>query len=568
MLATALAVFYTVENWRGKRAWEKCRRGLEAKGEVLDWAAYIPEPVPDEENFFKAPNMQEWFVRKPASPSGHVPTSTAFSLPPGNPHGDVGVLDLSVMPLDSLPDPRSSNIVLRLDDPAARQHAARLVRDVLGPSAFGSQNNLLLGKAVEEVRARSVVLTAATLPTIKELSTLFPGNPATNVSWMPNVNNLRVEPAGSNRFRLVLKGPIYGAADYLAWTERLTADFNQVREALQRRFAKIEGNYDVPYAVPLPNFVTFRTVAQILAQRAQSYLLLGRSEDAWHELQLIYQLCEVLEGKPPGTPVTLVSAMIKVAVLGLYTSVVDDGLQLQAWREPELRAIQTQLRETDLLEALIVGARVERAGVCRTLDSTKPSDLARLFIAPDLRTSVGDKLAHSLSALALRCMPRGWFHQNMALGATLEQEWLGCIDPTKRLIVPHRSTEVVNRVAKSLARPTPYTFLVKKGIPNFDKALQTVARNQTLVNQAIMACALERYRLAEGQYPASLDVLVPRLTEEIPQDLIAGRPLNYRRTVAGGYLLYSIGWDEKDSGGVAGKSKEEGDWVWSRTDGS
>ena len=41
-LATLIAIFYTVENWRGKRAWEKCKRELEAKGAVLAWNAYIP----------------------------------------------------------------------------------------------------------------------------------------------------------------------------------------------------------------------------------------------------------------------------------------------------------------------------------------------------------------------------------------------------------------------------------------------------------------------------------------------------------------------------------------------
>ena len=38
-VATLVAVFYTVENWRGKRTWEQSKRKLEAAGEVLDWAA-------------------------------------------------------------------------------------------------------------------------------------------------------------------------------------------------------------------------------------------------------------------------------------------------------------------------------------------------------------------------------------------------------------------------------------------------------------------------------------------------------------------------------------------------
>jgi len=59
VLATVTAIFYTEENWRGKRAWEQCKRDLEAKGEVLDWNAYIPPPVPDNENIMKAPKMAD-----------------------------------------------------------------------------------------------------------------------------------------------------------------------------------------------------------------------------------------------------------------------------------------------------------------------------------------------------------------------------------------------------------------------------------------------------------------------------------------------------------------------------
>ena len=57
-LLTLIASFYTVENWRGRRAWQKCRQELKAKGEQLDWAAYIPARVPDEQNFIKTPLLE------------------------------------------------------------------------------------------------------------------------------------------------------------------------------------------------------------------------------------------------------------------------------------------------------------------------------------------------------------------------------------------------------------------------------------------------------------------------------------------------------------------------------
>src|SRR5688500_13903788 len=61
IIATLIAVFYTVENWRGKRAWEKQWTELKAKGVAMDWAEFIPAPIPDDQNFFKAPKMEEWF---------------------------------------------------------------------------------------------------------------------------------------------------------------------------------------------------------------------------------------------------------------------------------------------------------------------------------------------------------------------------------------------------------------------------------------------------------------------------------------------------------------------------
>ena len=50
-----IALFYTEEDWRGKRAWENYKREWEAKGEKFDWQAFVPPSVPDDQNFFTAP---------------------------------------------------------------------------------------------------------------------------------------------------------------------------------------------------------------------------------------------------------------------------------------------------------------------------------------------------------------------------------------------------------------------------------------------------------------------------------------------------------------------------------
>jgi hypothetical protein len=84
-----------------------------------------------------------------------------------------------------------------------------------------------------------------------------------------------------------------------------------------------------------------------------------------------------------------------------------------------------------------------------------------------------------------------------------------------------------------------------------------------MVNQAQIVCALERYHLARGEYPATLENLVPEYIQRIPPDLIGGQPPHYRRTEDGKFLLYSIGWTEKDHGGQSGSNvMKDGDWVW------
>jgi hypothetical protein len=64
------------------------------------------------------------------------------------------------------------------------------------------------------------------------------------------------------------------------------------------------------------------------------------------------------------------------------------------------------------------------------------------------------------------------------------------------------------------------------------------------------ALALERYRLAQGALPDSLDQLVPQYADAIPADPFDGQPIRYK-LLDKGYAVYSVGWNESDDGGGA-----------------
>ena len=79
-----------------------------------------------------------------------------------------------------------------------------------------------------------------------------------------------------------------------------------------------------------------------------------------------------------------------------------------------------------------------------------------------------------------------------------------------------------------------------------------------MVNETLIACALEHSRFLHGQYPETLDALVPQFIEKIPHDIINGQSLHYRRTADGKFLLYSIGWNQTDDGGYESPTNHNG----------
>ncbi len=115
---------------------------------------------------------------------------------------------------------------------------------------------------------------------------------------------------------------------------------------------------------------------------------------------------------------------------------------------------------------------------------------------------------------------------------------------------------------------SPYKILERLLLPALGNVVKKFAYAQSSVDLARVAIALERYRLVHGEYPESLDALAPQFIEQVPHDVIGGGPLHYRLTNDGQFVLYSVGWNERDDGGVVGLTKggtvdrDQGDWVW------
>jgi hypothetical protein len=275
-------------------------------------------------------------------------------------------------------------------------------------------------------------------------------------------------------------------------------------------------------------------------------------------------LSRILELRPSGKPLTLAVAMIHVAITGLYTSVVAEGLRLGAWREPQLAAIQRQLEDVRLLPLLPKACAAHRALLCRMLEDDTFDESVRILAGPNTM-STWERLTDPQIAFAA-IVPQGWTYQNMKTVALRSQEAIDCLDD-RGLVLPHAVDALRRKSLSGDRRPLAYSYFAQL-MPDYGRAILTTARNQTMANEALVACALERYRLVRGNYPPGLGSIGPELLEHVPADIIGGGALKFHLESQTNVVLYSIGWNGKDDGGMPGKKDasgfdvDQGDWVW------
>ena len=91
-------------------------------------------------------------------------------------------------------------------------------------------------------------------------------------------------------------------------------------------------------------------------------------------------------------------------------------------------------------------------------------------------------------------------------------------------------------------------------LPALDGAMIKAGRCDAMIRDTQTAIAVERYRLANGTLPKQLSNLIPAFLPTVPSDPFDGKPLRYK-TLEKGYVVYSVGEDREDNGGVEKNAK-------------
>lgn len=314
------------------------------------------------------------------------------------------------------------------------------------------------------------------------------------------------------------------------------------------------------WGLSLSHYNLEQCLVRTLCLRASANLTLAHTADALRDLELGLRLCRDM-----GREHLLIGTLVEISCLTMVLNDVWQGLAAREWSADELARLQTDLEAFDLLADFADSMRLERALTVYNFDYLKRTHNAAIFTIDSVEQSddAATKANHVLGWL----VPGGWFDENKAVVSRFHQDYMvTAVDEHKHRVFPDRT-----RGSQPAWRDLTGSFrlaLARVVLSIFESLPLKYARSQTALDQAVTACALERFNLDHRAYPPRLDALVPDYLKAVPPDIIDGAPMRYRLSPDGRYVLHGVGWDGRDEGGrvewsgLTRLDAKRGDWVW------
>jgi hypothetical protein len=315
-----------------------------------------------------------------------------------------------------------------------------------------------------------------------------------------------------------------------------------MRPALEEALAVAgmpRGRYEVNwsrdiFSTRLDHLQAARRVARWLWLDAALRAHEGDVEGALHRARAVLNVARSIGDEP-----LIIPQLTRAQVEGLAVGCLEAALAGGETSEAMLASLQSELDKGDEPSALLAGLRGERAALDELMERVRSGEV-----------DLGSVLANSPRT------PR-WFDSGRAvrdnqtrLLTTLTELVELAKQPAGRQRAAFREQErlwvarfaAMNPVERVSWRPS--NLLMPGTIGFVDACL----RMRALRSAASTALAVERYRLAHGRWPDSLEQLVPEYLTAVPTDPFLDMPLRYRRET-GGVVVYSVGPDDQDDGG-------------------
>ncbi len=429
----------------------------------------------------------------------------------------------------------------------------------------------------KELRAKGEPLTLD-----KILPASIPDNE--NVAAAPIFKELWTNPKNARLSQLKLPGPLNSSTpamgdsmsgepmDLLGWQKLLTGKSNpqtaaadiltalskydpilqDLDQALQRPKVLWPMSRDKPLEGFMINIGFIIPTCKILTLKGGAALALGKTDLALLNLKRIYRLNRAVENY------SLFGQIVAQGGDYLSLPLVQEGINTHRWSDAQLTEIQKILLTEDFLASYKAAYRMERA-LFNHASRLVEGNRVQLMSWITIRNKSTANIISRFCSICLSLLPAGWGDQDRTFyNQTVQTYFLDPIDP-KLQRVDSMKIQAADAYVRNGNQLPGYHLFSTSALRFLGGVSFNSAQTQTRINLGAIACGLERYRLAHGKLPDSLQALVPDYIPQLPHDLITGTPINYKRVSDQDYVLYSTGWD---CGIVDKKQGDRWDLAW------
>jgi len=510
------------ENWRGEWAWTRYKRKMAEAGQPIELSAVVPPRVPDDQNFAMTPFL-----------------APLFGFPSGQGWG-------------------GKRATFGVSSFATNYDAASRELE----SEKGNQFSSWL-RSRTDLPAWAVAFKISKAKAGKQATIYKPAGKGARFQFPTNETALTS--SGFFKTNYTVSEAANAVLEMLSDSQPI---FDELQAASKLPCCRFDLNYehDDPAGILLPHLSVVKRLCLLLQLRASAELALNQTEKAYQDIRLSLYLAECLQKEP-----FIVSQFVRFSSLLFAFQSFAEGID--QWSVPQLKDFQREFARFNFCADATRTLSAERVWNTMIIDyvANVPAKLDVLNNFMGGQPAAG----FALGAVLMSVAPSGWFDfEKLNCCRMIDEDVLPGIDAKTHRISPRLNNAAKRRLETTTGHSLPrlyfrHYFFAKLLVPGNSGMAQKAALLQAGVDCAGIACALELYRRDHGEFPQTLEDLVPRFIQNLPADIINREPLKYRRDKESNYSLYSVGWNEIDDGGIVVHVRApgevavpEGDWVW------
>lgn len=280
-----------------------------------------------------------------------------------------------------------------------------------------------------------------------------------------------------------------------------------------------------------------RDVVRILRLDAVDCAQRGDADQALKSVHAAFH-CGCSIGDEP----MIISQLVRIACQAVALGALERVLGQCEPSDSVLEAFQKRLEAEEPSPLLLFAFRGERAGEYRLLEYMREGNVPGGLGTPALG---GAPASIGLMSIVLR------------IPGVMASQTTGCIRFMNDMVeLAKQPPETWNpQLATFRQQAAGLPTLARLLVPAIDSCAQAVQRSHAQQRCAIALVAAERFRKKNSRWPKSLDELTTAgLLKAVPIDPYDGKPLRLK-TTADGLIIYSIGPDGNDNGGILDRAK-------------